>query len=120
PPRARATCPRWSRRARTGRGTPPSRCRLPRRRGRGFVSSWPGSYSLAPPLGHGYHRPTMAGDLILETESLTKEFRGFVAVKDVRLQVRRGSIHAPLRPDGGGQTTPFHPPPPLPLPTPRR
>ena len=33
-------------------------------------------------------------DAILETEGLTKEFRGFVAVKDVSLRVRRGSIHA--------------------------
>src|SRR5438128_1183769 len=36
----------------------------------------------------------MADDVILETEGLTKEFRGFVAVKDVRLRVRRGTIHA--------------------------
>ena len=50
----------------------------------------------------------MAGDLILETESLTKEFRGFVAVKDVRLQVRRGSIHALIGPNGAGKTTCFN------------
>ena len=50
----------------------------------------------------------MAGDLILETESLTKEFRGFVAVKDVRLHVRRGSIHALIGPNGAGKTTCFN------------
>src|SRR5262245_59524195 len=50
----------------------------------------------------------MAGDLILETEELTKEFRGFVAVKDVRLQVRRGSIHALIGPNGAGKTTCFN------------
>jgi branched-chain amino acid transport system ATP-binding protein len=50
----------------------------------------------------------MAGDLILETEGLTKEFRGFVAVKDVRLQVRRGSIHALIGPNGAGKTTCFN------------
>ena len=33
----------------------------------------------------------MASDVILETEGLTKEFRGFVAVKDVSLRVRRGT-----------------------------
>src|SRR5215470_18733879 len=50
----------------------------------------------------------MAGDLILETDGLTKEFRGFVAVRDVRLQVRRGSIHALIGPNGAGKTTCFN------------
>ncbi len=31
-------------------------------------------------------------DYILETKNLVKEFKGFVAVKDVSLKVRRGSI----------------------------
>jgi branched-chain amino acid transport system ATP-binding protein len=50
----------------------------------------------------------MAGDVILETEGLTKEFRGFVAVKDVSLRVRRGSIHALIGPNGAGKTTCFN------------
>jgi branched-chain amino acid transport system ATP-binding protein len=50
----------------------------------------------------------MASDVILETEGLTKEFRGFVAVKDVRLRVRRGSIHAVIGPNGAGKTTCFN------------
>jgi branched-chain amino acid transport system ATP-binding protein len=50
----------------------------------------------------------MADDFILETEGLTKEFRGFVAVKDVRLRVRRGSIHALIGPNGAGKTTCFN------------
>jgi branched-chain amino acid transport system ATP-binding protein len=50
----------------------------------------------------------MAGDVILETEGLTKEFRGFVAVKNVRLAVRRGSIHALIGPNGAGKTTCFN------------
>ena len=50
----------------------------------------------------------MATDLILETEGLTKEFRGFLAVKDVRLRVRRGSIHALIGPNGAGKTTCFN------------
>jgi branched-chain amino acid transport system ATP-binding protein len=50
----------------------------------------------------------MAGDVILETENLTKEFRGFVAVKDVSLRVRRGTIHALIGPNGAGKTTCFN------------
>jgi branched-chain amino acid transport system ATP-binding protein len=50
----------------------------------------------------------MTDDIILETEGLTKEFRGFVAVRDVRLQVRRGSIHALIGPNGAGKTTCFN------------
>ena len=45
---------------------------------------------------------------ILETERLTKEFRGFVAVKDVSLRVRAGTIHALIGPNGAGKTTCFN------------
>ncbi|ARU03970.1 ABC transporter ATP-binding protein [Comamonas serinivorans] len=47
-------------------------------------------------------------DFILETEHLSKEFKGFVAVNDVDLQVRRGSIHALIGPNGAGKTTCFN------------
>src|ERR1700750_1565134 len=47
-------------------------------------------------------------DFILETEGLTKEFRGFVAVKGVGLKVRRGTIHALIGPNGAGKTTCFN------------
>ena len=50
----------------------------------------------------------MADDLILETEGLTKEFKGFVAVSDVNLRVRRGTIHALIGPNGAGKTTCFN------------
>ena len=50
----------------------------------------------------------MAEDIILRTEGLTKEFRGFVAVKNVDLAVRRGSIHALIGPNGAGKTTCFN------------
>ncbi|MCX7353693.1 MAG: ABC transporter ATP-binding protein [Alphaproteobacteria bacterium] len=50
----------------------------------------------------------MAGDYILETERLTKEFRGFVAVNGVGLRVRRGSVHALIGPNGAGKTTCFN------------
>jgi branched-chain amino acid transport system ATP-binding protein len=55
-----------------------------------------------------YHRSAMPDDVILETIGLTKEFRGFVAVKDVNLRVRRGSIHALIGPNGAGKTTCFN------------
>jgi len=51
----------------------------------------------------------MAGDeTILRTEGLTKDFRGFVAVKGVSLRVRRGTIHALIGPNGAGKTTCFN------------
>ncbi|MEO8560331.1 MAG: ABC transporter ATP-binding protein [Rhodospirillales bacterium] len=50
----------------------------------------------------------MADDVILETRGLTKEFSGFLAVKDVNLRVRRGSIHALIGPNGAGKTTCFN------------
>src|SRR5258705_175839 len=50
----------------------------------------------------------MADDVILETRGLTKEFRGFLAVRDVTLRVRRGTIHALIGPNGAGKTTCFN------------
>ena len=50
----------------------------------------------------------MADDIILETRKLTKEFKGFVAVKDVDLRIRRGTIHALIGPNGAGKTTCFN------------
>ena len=50
----------------------------------------------------------MNSEIILETRGLTKEFKGFVAVKDVSLKVRRGSIHALIGPNGAGKTTCFN------------
>ena len=49
-----------------------------------------------------------ATDTILETRALTKEFKGFVAVNQVNLNVRRGSIHALIGPNGAGKTTCFN------------
>lgn len=47
-------------------------------------------------------------ETILETRNLTKEFKGFTAVSDVNLRVRRGSIHALIGPNGAGKTTCFN------------
>jgi branched-chain amino acid transport system ATP-binding protein len=50
----------------------------------------------------------MATDYILETRELTKQFRGFIAVDKVSINVRRGSIHALIGPNGAGKTTFFN------------
>jgi len=50
----------------------------------------------------------MGEEVILETRGLTKEFKGFVAVQNVSLKVRRGSIHALIGPNGAGKTTCFN------------
>lgn len=47
-------------------------------------------------------------DVILETSRLSKDFRGFTAVNDVNLKVRRGHIHALIGPNGAGKTTCFN------------
>jgi branched-chain amino acid transport system ATP-binding protein len=47
-------------------------------------------------------------DFILETRGLTKDFKGFTAVSDVNLKVKRGSIQALIGPNGAGKTTVFN------------
>ena len=50
----------------------------------------------------------MSEEIILETQGLTKAFKGFVAVDRVDLKVRRGHIHALIGPNGAGKTTFFN------------
>lgn len=45
---------------------------------------------------------------VLEIRGLTKRFAEFVAVNDVNLKIRRGSIHALIGPNGAGKTTCFN------------
>ena len=50
----------------------------------------------------------MNDDVILETEDLTKEFSGFIAVNGVSLRVMRRTVHALIGPNGAGKTTCFN------------
>ena len=52
--------------------------------------------------------PGSAPEYIIETRGLTREFKGFVAVRKVDLRVRRGHIHALIGPNGAGKTTCFN------------
>ncbi len=49
-----------------------------------------------------------SADVVLEARGLRKEFRGYVAVGGVDLDVTRGSIHALIGPNGAGKTTVFN------------
>ncbi|NDJ84387.1 MAG: ABC transporter ATP-binding protein [Chloroflexi bacterium] len=50
----------------------------------------------------------MMAEIILEAKSLRKEFGGLVAVDDVSLQVKSGSLHSIIGPNGAGKTTFFN------------
>ncbi|MFN3764289.1 MAG: ABC transporter ATP-binding protein [Aliihoeflea sp.] len=50
----------------------------------------------------------MNSEAILTATNLTMEFKGFVAVNNVNLSVRKGSIHALIGPNGAGKTTCFN------------
>lgn len=52
--------------------------------------------------------PSQNARIILETRGLTKDFKGFTAIKDINLAVKQGSIHALIGPNGAGKTTFFN------------
>ncbi|MBV8764079.1 MAG: ABC transporter ATP-binding protein [Hyphomicrobiales bacterium] len=45
---------------------------------------------------------------VIETQALTKQFKGFVAVSNVDLKIAEGSIHGLIGPNGAGKTTCFN------------
>jgi branched-chain amino acid transport system ATP-binding protein len=49
-----------------------------------------------------------ASQAILQTNSISKDFRGFRAVDGVSLSVQEGSVHALVGPNGAGKTTLFN------------
>ncbi|GGC92471.1 ABC transporter ATP-binding protein [Chelatococcus reniformis] len=49
-----------------------------------------------------------ATNIVLSATELTKEFKGFLAVNNVHLSIREGSIHALIGPNGAGKTTCFN------------
>ncbi|WP_193142767.1 MULTISPECIES: ABC transporter ATP-binding protein [unclassified Meridianimarinicoccus] len=51
---------------------------------------------------------TSTAQYILETDSLSKDFKGFTAVDNVNLKVKRHDIHALIGPNGAGKTTVFN------------
>ncbi len=50
----------------------------------------------------------MPGNIILETQNVSKHFGALRAVDDVSLQVRAGSFHSIIGPNGAGKTTFFN------------
>ena len=47
-------------------------------------------------------------DIVVSARGLTKDFSGFLAVSDVNLDVRKGTVHALIGPNGAGKTTVFN------------
>lgn len=46
--------------------------------------------------------------VVLEARNVTRQFKGFVAIKEVNLKVHEGTIHALIGPNGAGKSTMFN------------
>lgn len=51
---------------------------------------------------------TEPGHIILSARGLRKEFRGFVSVSAIDLDIRAGTVHALIGPNGAGKSTVFN------------
>ncbi|WP_376842001.1 branched-chain amino acid ABC transporter ATP-binding protein/permease [Bordetella pertussis] len=60
----------------------------------------------APALPHRARQ--QAGELVLEVDSIRKEFGGLVAVNDITFKVRAGEIMGLIGPNGAGKSTTFN------------
>ncbi|HJV80002.1 ABC transporter ATP-binding protein [Noviherbaspirillum sp.] len=47
-------------------------------------------------------------EYVVQVQNVTKEFSGFTAVKNLNLNIRRGTIHALIGPNGAGKSTVFN------------
>jgi branched-chain amino acid transport system ATP-binding protein len=64
--------------------------------------------SVCANAGQPYESDANDWPLVIETENLTREFSGFVAVNNVSLKIARGTVHALIGPNGAGKTTCFN------------
>ena len=55
-----------------------------------------------------YGDTTVADDVVLRTDGLTKQFAGFTAVDGVDLAIERGEFRSVIGPNGAGKTTLFN------------
>ncbi len=58
--------------------------------------------TAAPAAGAG------TADAVIELQSVTKEFKGFIAVDQVSMRVQPNQVHAIIGPNGAGKTTLFN------------